>query len=68
MKNHHLKNLAFSSTKDQTDPGTAPRKLAQKMRLTSDSEGHYDMDGVSFEKSLGVIVASDGKKDRLPSK
>lgn len=29
----------------------------------SDFEGHYDIDGVSFERGLGVIVASDGRTD-----
>lgn len=28
----------------------------------SDFEGHYDVDGVSFTKESGVIVASDGQK------
>jgi hypothetical protein len=28
----------------------------------SDQEGHYDIDGVSFERKCGVIVASDRGK------
>jgi hypothetical protein len=28
----------------------------------SDKEGHYDIDGVSFEKRIGVIVGSDATK------
>lgn len=27
-----------------------------------DNEEHYDLDGVSYEKSVGVIVASDASK------
>jgi hypothetical protein len=27
----------------------------------SDVEGHYDIDGVSFKKEVGVIVASDAR-------
>ena len=28
----------------------------------SDKEGHYDIDGVSFEKGIGVVVASDSTR------
>ncbi len=29
----------------------------------SDFDGHYDIDGVSFQRGLGVIVASDWRTD-----
>lgn len=30
-----------------------------------DEEGHYDMDGVSFDDHCGVVVGSDGRTPRV---
>jgi len=68
MKNHNLKNGAFGTRNDDLSPRKPFRQLPEKLRPSSDLDGHYDLDGVSFEKDIGVIVASDGKKSRLPRK
>lgn len=34
----------------------------KKARSITDREGHFDLDGVSYDTGVGVIVTSDGNK------
>ena len=38
------------------------RKTTENLTNVSDIDGHYDIDGVSLEKGVGVVVASDANK------
>ncbi len=46
-------------------PRQLPLQAHKGSKTVEDEKGHYDMDGVSYDDSFGVVVSSDGRTPRI---